>query len=258
MNLGQLSQAIVLFIAGMLIGSFCNVAGIRIPAGKSVVKPRSSCMHCGTRLHPVDLVPVLGWLLIRGKCRYCKHPVSAVYLIGELAGGALFMILPYMVSEPGELILAYPLVALLIILTAADLNYRLIPNKIIYPALLFFFVLRLLIHPLPYYSYGLGLLLGGGGLLVVSWFFALRGKDAMGGGDVKLMALMGLIMGAKLVFICIFLSALLGSVVGSLLLLGGKLKKEKAYLPFGPFIAAGGLFALFYGDPLISWYMNLF
>ncbi|RAV03504.1 A24 family peptidase [Paenibacillus sp. YN15] len=254
----QLSHIVLLFFAGTLIGSFCNVVGIRIPAGKSIVMPRSSCMSCGTQLHYTELIPVLGWLLNRGRCRYCKQPVSGIYLFGELAGGFLFALLPYLIAEPRELILAYPMAALLIALTVADLKHRLIPNKLMYPALIFFFLLRLLIHPLPYYSYGLGFVLGGGSLLAVSWFFALRGKDGMGGGDIKLMALMGMIMGAKLVFICLLVSALLGSVTGSLLILAGKLEKENAYLPYGPFIAAGGLCALFFGDPLASWYMGLF
>jgi leader peptidase (prepilin peptidase) / N-methyltransferase len=257
MNLIPLLQAAVLFIAGALIGSFCNVVGIRLPAGKSVVKPRSSCMSCGTQLHPVDLIPVLGWLMTKGRCRYCKLPVSGVYLFGELAGGFLFAALPYLLADPAELILAYPLVALLIILTVSDLKYRMIPNRIIYPALVLFLLLRLFVHPLPYYHYTLGFLLGGGSLYLVSWLSALRGKDGMGGGDVKLMSLMGMIMGAKLVFICLFLSALSGCVVGGLLLLTGKMKKENAYIPYGPFIAAGGLAALFFGDALASWYLTL-
>jgi leader peptidase (prepilin peptidase) / N-methyltransferase len=241
-----------------LAGSFCNVAGIRLPVGKSVVRPRSSCMGCGTPLSALELIPVFSWLLAAGKCRHCKQPISPLYLLGELAAGLLFAFLPYAVKGNGELLLAYPLALLLLILTVADLKYRLLPNKLLYPALLFFFVLRLFLHPLPYFQYAAGFLLGGGSLLLVSWLFALRGKDGLGGGDIKLMALMGMVLGVKLVFICVFLSALLGVAAGGVLLLAGRLKKEEAYLPYGPFIAAAGLFALCYGEALASWYMALF
>lgn len=251
-------QSALLFGAGALAGSFCNVAGIRIPAGRSVVRPRSACMSCGTPLTARDLIPVLGWLLAGGKCRHCEQPISPLYLFGELAAGLLFAALPYAVSGTGELFLAYPLVLLLLSLTVADLRYRLIPNKLIYPALIFFFVLRLFLHPLPYYQYTAGFLLGGGSLILVSWLFARRGKEGLGGGDIKLMALMGMVLGVKLVFICLFLSALLGVAAGGLLLAAGKLDQEEAYLPYGPFIAAGGMFAFCYGEALASWYMALF
>lgn len=257
MSLAETFWTADLFVLGTLIGSFCNVVGIRLPAGKSFVKPRSACMSCGSQLHAADLIPILGWVLAGGKCRYCKKPISGLYLLGELSAGFLFAVLPYAVPEPKEWIIAYPLVSVLIILTVSDLKYRLLPNKIVYPALIAFGLLRLFIHPLPYYQYALGLLLGGGSLLAVTLMAHLQGKPGMGGGDIKLMALMGLIMGVKLVFICLFLSALAGCVAGGLLIAAGKLKKGEAYLPYGPFIAAGGLFAMFFGDALASWYISL-
>ncbi|WP_438448165.1 prepilin peptidase [Gorillibacterium sp. sgz5001074] len=256
--LTSIPGAVFLFAVGASFGSFFNVAGLRLPAGQSVIRPPSACPCCGHRLSPLDLIPVLGWLLLRGRCRYCGTPVSKVYPAGELATGILFAILPFAIADHREWAVAYSLVSLLAVLTVSDLKYRLLPNLLLYPAILWFGLLRLFVsHPLPASSYLIGFLLGGGMLWVISFVFERMGKHGMGGGDVKLMALLGLVLGTKLVFITIFLSALMGSVVGMALIGAGRLDR-KTGMPFGPFIAAGALFALMAGDRLADWYMGLF
>ncbi|KRE69202.1 prepilin peptidase [Paenibacillus sp. Soil750] len=249
------SYTIQLFIVGALFGSFFNVVGLRVPKGISVVAPRSSCGGCGRQLNAIDLIPILGWFIRRGKCHTCGSPISPVYIVGELAGGILFASLPFVVSV-NELWIAYPLVSVLLILTVSDLAYMLLPNKIIYPAMLLFTGLRLFIHPLPIWHYALGFVIGGGTLLAVSLAATWMGKPAMGFGDIRLMALVGLVMGIKLVLLCIFLSALLGSVIGVALIASGKLDRRSP-IPYGPFIAVAGFICFCFGDPLMTWYMDL-
>ncbi|TVY10420.1 prepilin peptidase [Paenibacillus cremeus] len=255
---GQLWVLLVpLFFIGALFGSFFNVVGIRVPRGQSVVHPRSSCGSCHQTLGPVDLIPIFGWLLRKGKCHYCGTPISGVYMLGELAGGVLFAALPLLFPDHlEELWIAYPLVSVLLILTVSDLKYMLLPNKIIYPAMLLFTLLRLLNHPLPLWHYALGFVLGGGILISVSLIATWMGKPAMGFGDIRLMALIGLVIGVKLVLLCVFLSALLGSVIGLALIGSGKLSRSTP-IPYGPFIAVGSLVSYCYGDPLVSWYLDL-
>lgn len=249
------SVVVPLFIIGALFGSFFNVVGIRLPKGMSVVSPRSSCGNCGRQLNAVDLIPIIGWFIRRGKCHSCGVAISPVYLLGELAGGLLFAALPFLVSK-NELWIAYPLVSVLLMLTVSDLKYMLLPNKIIYPAMLLFAGLRLFIHPLPIWHYAVAFVLGGGILLAVSMMAVWMGKPAMGFGDIRLMALVGLVMGIKLVLLCIFLSALLGSIIGLALIASGILDR-KSPIPYGPFIAIACLVSFFYGDPLIMWYMDV-
>lgn len=249
------SYTILLFIVGALFGSFFNVVGLRVPKGISVVAPRSSCGSCGRQLNAIDLIPILGWFIRRGKCHTCGSSISPVYIVGELAGGVLFASLPFLVSI-NELWVAYPLVSVLLILTVSDLAYMLLPNKIIYPAMLLFTGLRLFVHPLPIWHYALGFVIGGGTLLAVSLAATWMGKPAMGFGDIRLMALVGLVMGIKLVLLCIFLSALLGSVIGVALIASGKLDRRSP-IPYGPFIAASGFICFCFGDPLMTWYLDL-
>ena len=142
------SYTVLLFIVGALFGSFFNVVGLRVPKGVSVVSPRSSCGSCGRQLNAIDLIPILGWFIRRGKCHTCGAHISPVYMVGELAGGILFAVLPFLISVD-ELWIAYPLVSVLLILTVSDLAYMLLPNKIIYPAMLLFTGLRLFVTSPP-------------------------------------------------------------------------------------------------------------
>lgn len=253
----SLAEFLLLFALGTLFGSFFNVVGIRVPLRESFVWPPSCCRSCGHRLGILDLLPLFGWLIRKGKCHYCGERISPVYFVGEAAAGVLFAALPFLLQDGSELVIAYPLVSIVVVLTVSDLNYRLLPNRIIYPGFLVFAVLRLLIHPLPVWEYALGFLVGGGVLMLVSWVSVLLGKPAMGGGDIKMMALMGLVMGAKLVLLCLFLSALFGSIAGLAMIASGKLTR-RSFIPYGPFIAIGGLVSYFYGQDVLSWYVSTF
>ncbi len=247
-----------LFALGTVFGTLFAVIGIRLPR-KVPVWGKISCSSCGLRSEQsfIRLLPVIRGIQKSGECKHCHSKLFPSLAAVEWGTGALFAVLPFLVSLHSELWIAYPLAGLLMILTVSDLNYRLLPNKLIYPAILGFMILRIFIHPLPIGEYALGFLSGGGLLLLVSTVGEWLGKPAMGGGDIKLMALVGLTIGFKLVLLTIFLSALFGGAIGLALIAAGRIGRSGA-LPYGPFIAAGGLLSMFFGNAWIAWYLGLF
>jgi leader peptidase (prepilin peptidase) / N-methyltransferase len=252
-----LLSSCAMFVIGCLLGSFFHGVGLRVPISKSIVFPPSGCVHCGHRLNAIDLMPVVGWLIRKGKCHYCGEYISPIYLFGELAAGISFAAATYYITDIRELWMAYGLISILIILSVSDLKYRLLPNKIIFPAMFLYLVLRLWIHELPLWEYFAGFIVGGGFLFIVSYVSLLMGKPAMGGGDIKLMALLGLAMGVKLILLTLAFSSLIGCLIGLILLGMGKIKRQ-TFIPFGPFIAIGGIIALLFGNQWLSWYWSLF
>ncbi|HYK73976.1 MAG TPA: prepilin peptidase [Pseudoneobacillus sp.] len=237
---------------GLILGSFYNVVGLRIPANKSIIKPRSACPTCHHTLGPLELIPVLSYLFQRGKCRVCKTGISPLYPIMELLTGVLFVAAPLIMGWTSELWVAWTLISLFIIITVSDLAYMLIPDKI----LLFFagvFLLERFFLPLtPWWDSLLGAVIGFVLLLIIS----IVSKGGMGGGDIKLYALIGFVVGTKLVLLSFFLSTLIGAVTGILGIALGLLERKKP-IPFGPFIAIGTLLAYFYGDIIIETYLQL-
>jgi leader peptidase (prepilin peptidase) / N-methyltransferase len=242
---------ILLFLYGLLLGSFFNVVGLRIPMNKSIVTPRSACSSCGHQLKPYELIPVLSYLLQKGKCRGCQSRISPIYPVFELLTGILFATAPLVIGWSGELVVSLTLISMFMIIIVSDINYMLIPDKIL---LLFagIFLLERMIWPLtPWWDSILGA--GTGFLLLL--IIALVSKGGMGGGDIKLYALLGFVLGFKLVLLSFFLSTLFGAVIGGLALLF-KIVKRKQPIPFGPFIAAGTLTAYYWGSDLIHLYLQ--
>ncbi|MBY0146692.1 prepilin peptidase [Neobacillus niacini] len=243
---------VILFLFGLIFGSFFNVVGLRIPIKKSIVKPRSSCTICGHQLNAYELIPVLSYLLQKGKCRGCQSRISPVYPIFELLTGILFATAPLVIGWSGELVVALTLISMFMIIIVSDINYMLIPDKI----LLWFagiFLLERIIWPLnPSWDS----LLGAGSGFLFLLIIAIVSKGGMGGGDIKLYALLGFVLGFKLVLLSFFLSTLFGAVIGGLALLF-KIVKRKQPIPFGPFIAAGTLTAYYWGSDLINLYLQI-
>ncbi|MDO7906596.1 prepilin peptidase [Paenibacillus sp. JX-17] len=244
--------AVYTALLGLLLGSFYNVVGLRVPAGESIIHPPSSCPSCCTRLRSRDLVPVFSYLFSRGKCRHCGAGVSVLYPLGELATSLLFL---WMVLELGFTWTALNgllLVSLSIIITISDLKYMLIPNKVLLFFLPLLAVVTLLAEPEQWLSHLLGLLLGGAliGLVVV----LSRGR--MGMGDLKLLALLGWVLGAPQTLLAFMLACALGSLVGGVLL-GLKIITRSQPVPFGPWLAAGALVSYVYGSQIISGYLSL-
>ncbi|MGC5326608.1 prepilin peptidase [Brevibacillus sp. SYSU BS000544] len=244
----------LIFLLGLLFGSFYNVVGLRVPKGESIIQPPSHCPGCQQKLSACDLIPVLSYLLAKGKCRSCQMTISPIYPVMELFTGIFFALTYWRFDYSTETLVGLGFVSLLVIITVSDLKYRLIPDKVVFPFLGLFLVARFFIHPTQtYWMHLLAMAIGFGLFLLIA--IVTRG-EGMGGGDIKLFAVIGLVLGVKLLFVSIFLSSLLGALVGILLILLKKANR-KSSIPFGPFIAVGSLLAYLYGEAITTWYVAL-
>ncbi|RXI98413.1 prepilin peptidase [Anaerobacillus alkaliphilus] len=243
---------IYLFLLGLILGSFYNVVGLRIPKGQSILKPPSHCPSCNERLRFIDLFPVFSYLAFRGKCRHCKTRISPIYPVFELTTGILFAISPIFVGWSFELLIALLLISLLIIIFVSDLHYMIIPDRV----LLFFlplFILGRVLGPMdPWWSPIAGAFVG----FFLLYAIAVVSKGGMGGGDIKLFGVLGIALGLQATLLTLFFAAFLGSIVGLVGILLKKVKRGKP-IPFGPFIAVGALIAYFFGQEVIGWYLTL-
>ncbi len=275
------------------MGSFLNVVIFRLENREKIVNDRSKCLRCNHILAWYDLIPVFSFIFLKGRCRYCGKKISWQYPIVELITGTLFVIIFNFSAQGGpasgwqfllsilSLLFWFYIVSSLIVIFAYDLKHYIIPDKIIYPAIVVTFIYKLFeilnfghlnlfrIWNLPAQGWSA---LGGeiGNLITVfnpfiaailagAFFLSIvlltRGRG-MGGGDVKLGFLMGLILGWPLVLIALFLSFIIGSVAGIFLILVGN-KTMKSMIPFGPFLVLGTFIALFWGEGIIEWYLNI-
>ncbi|MGG5254890.1 prepilin peptidase [Neobacillus sp. SM06] len=241
----------LLFLYGLIFGSFFNVVGLRVPVKQSIVAPRSACPFCGRQLKVYELIPVISFLLQGGKCRGCKARISPLYPIVELLTGVLFAVAPVFVGWSQELIVAWTLISLLMIIFVSDLRYMLIPDKILLIFSGIFLLERIVIPLTPWRDSLFGAATGFLLLLAI----ALISKGGMGGGDIKLFAVIGFVLGVKLVVLSFFLSALYGAIFGIAALLL-KIVKRRQPIPFGPFIVAGTISAYFWGSTLIALYFH--
>lgn len=238
---------------GLIIGSFLNVIICRLPKNKSIITPSSHCPDCGTRLKPVDLVPVISFLWNRGRCRYCGVKISWQYPLVELLTALLFLSLYVKYGINSKFINLLILVSLLIICSFIDLRNRIIPNKITYPGIILGFILSLFFNHITFTSALLGLLIPAGLLFLIALIF----NKGMGMGDVKLVAMIGTFIGWQDTLLSFFIGSLLGSVIG-LILIGTDSIERRTRIPFGPFISSGTIIMLLFGNKLIEWYLGLF
>lgn len=251
---------ILIFIIGAVVGSFLNVCIYRLPRGESIVFPASHCPHCNTTLGYVDLIPVIGFLLLRGVCRTCQQKISWRYPLVEILTGLFFVALALVFpwgQVPIVLGFYFIFVVLLLVVFFIDLEHQVIPDVVIGIGIVGGLLLNLLKGQTFIISALLGLLLG----YLVLWLIAKIGgavfkKEAMGDGDPYLAAMLGAWLGWQSVLLVIFLAYLIGAGVLIIPLLLGKLKLGQA-VPFGPLLVAGGLLALFYGPQIINWYLSL-
>jgi leader peptidase (prepilin peptidase) / N-methyltransferase len=243
---------IILLLYGLAFGSFFNVVGFRVPIQKSIVKPRSACPNCQHALGPLELIPVISYLLQRGKCRQCKVGISPLYPIIELITGLLFMSAPIIMGWTSELWIAWTLISLLVIITVSDLAYTLIPDKILLVFTAVFFIERFLIPLEPWWDSLLGAAIGFSLLLIIS----IISKGGMGGGDIKLYAVIGFALGTKLMLLSFFIATFIGAIFG-IVGIALRLLERKKPVPFGPFIAIGTLLAYFYGSIIIENYLRI-
>ena len=243
---------IVYILLGLAVGSFLNVCIDRLPRRNSLISPPSSCDFCGRRLGVLDLFPVISYLLLRGRCRYCGAPIPARVLEVELFTGIAFGILWWWLGPSAKLAIASLYTGLFIVIAAIDLEVHLVLNRVIYPAILVG-PLAAAVYGVPVESSIIGAITGFLLLLVLH----LIAPAGMGAGDVKLAAFLGEITGFPGVFVALFAASVVGGVVAALLLLSG-IKSRKDPIPFAPFLVFGAAFGLIVGNGITNWYLGLF
>jgi leader peptidase (prepilin peptidase) / N-methyltransferase len=245
-------------ILGLCVGSFLNVVIARIPEGRNIVFPGSACPRCGKPIAWYDNLPVLSYALLRGRCRNCRESISWRYPAVEITCGILFA-LAFRRFEPGTtLASALILLAGLVAITAIDLDHQIIPDVLSLPGIALGILFSLTPGGIGWAPSLLGVLLGGGVFLVIIVASTLViGQAGMGVGDVKLGAMLGAFLGWKLTLLSILLSVLLGGPLAATLLATGR-KGRKDPIPFGPFLALGGLISLFWGETVLAWYFGQF
>jgi leader peptidase (prepilin peptidase)/N-methyltransferase len=237
---------------GAAVGSFVNVIAYRLPRRESLVSPGSTCPSCGTAIRAYDNVPVLGWLMLRGRCRSCRAPISARYPLIEALTAALAVAVVLVRHGAHDVVLGLTFVAVLVPVALIDLDHRIIPNKITLPAAVAAVAIGGVLKP-PGVPEQLIAGAGAGGFLLV---FVLLYPRGMGMGDVKLAAVLGLFLG-RYVAIAILAAVLAGTVVGTCIMARtGVEQGRKTAVPFGPFLALGGIVALLAGPPILHWYLH--
>ena len=274
---------VFVFAMGAVIGSFLNVVIHRLPREESIVYPNSACPSCQTAIKPYDNVPILGWLILGGRCRNCRSKISPRYPAVELLTAILFTgaflhdglnpVLPF----------SFAFIAALIALIFIDAEHMILPDAINFPFLAIAIIARILLPAvtgLPVFDdlnhsplanlnqplwlvsiFGavLGALTGGGSLWLIGWIWKkLRGVDAMGLGDVKMMLWVGAFLGWRLTLLTLFLGAFTGALAGMAFILLRKERDLQTQIPFGIFLGLGALAAFFFGEHLINWYLNAF
>lgn len=250
----MLSMPFVFLFLGILFGSFYNVVGLRVPKKESILYPPSHCPACKKRLRPIELIPILSYLFLRAKCRGCKQSVSPIYPIMEGLTGLAFLLVYTQYGLAWETLLGILFVSLLIIITVSDIAYRLIPDRVLLPFFVLFLILRFL---QPYDGSYLSHLISMAAGFTFFLLLAIITRGGVGGGDIKLYAVIGLFLTPSLLMLTVFLSSAFGAVYGLVLYLSRR-ATGKTMIPFGPFIALGAAVSYLYGSELISWYLSLY
>jgi leader peptidase (prepilin peptidase)/N-methyltransferase len=239
-------------VGGLCVGSFLNVVAFRLPRGESLVSPGSHCPGCGTPVRAYDNVPLLGWMLLRGRCRSCGEPISPRYPIVEGVTALLAVAVVLVKSTPRDVVLGLVLVAVLVPVALIDLEEQIIPNKITLPAAVAAVVIGLLMAPSEVPEQLIAGAAAGGFLLV----FVLAYPRGMGMGDVKLAAVLGLYLGRS-VAPAMLIALASGTVVGIVVMMRvGVAEGRKTAVPFGPFLALGGVVGLLAGPAIVHWYLH--
>jgi leader peptidase (prepilin peptidase)/N-methyltransferase len=247
----------LIFIFGMCIGSFLNVCIYRLPTSKSIADPpRSICPSCNSPIRFYDNIPVLSYIWLKGRCRNCDAPISFRYPMIELITGIVALGLLFNFGLSLESLVYFIFISSLLVITFIDLDHRIIPDIITLPGIPIGLVASFALPTISFKASVLGLLIGGGSLWLVAWAYNLIAKrDGMGGGDIKLLAMIGTIVGWKGVIFTVFASSVMGSFVGiTIMLIKGK--NMKYAIPFGPFLSIGAIAYVFVGAQVIAWYFS--
>lgn len=250
--------SVIAFVFGAAIGSFLNVCIHRLPRHKSVVWPGSHCPACNHSIAAYDNIPVLSYLWLKGRCRACRARISLRYPIIELANGTGYTLILWHFGPGGPALVYALLFSALLVITCIDLSHQIIPNVITLPGIALGLLCAATILPVGLLDSVLGTVLGYG----IPWglanaYLLLRGRQGMGLGDAKLLAMIGAFLGWKPVLLTVMVGAAVGSVVGLVLIALKRVRRDQ-YLPFGPFLALGAIVSLFFHSVVLSWYLGLF
>lgn len=269
-------KTVFAFILGTCVGSFLNVCIWRLPQNKSIVTPRSYCPHCRAPIKGYDNIPLVSYLTLRGRCRNCRKRISPRYFIVELLTGMIFALFYFnYYSHPENLFIYLLLASALIAITFIDFEHKLIPDMITYPGIVIGLLASLVVkHQAPFiFSHIprldslidslLGLLAGGG----ILWAIAILSRGGMGGGDIKLGAMIGAFLGWQATLLTLLLAFFAGAVVGIILMLlklitskslKAAWRKRKEFIPFGPYLALATLVTILKGQIILDWYFRIF
>jgi len=262
-----LPYTLIVFILGTIAGSFLNCVIYRLEQGQSFLKGRSHCPQCKHTLSWQDLIPVLSFLFLKGKCRYCKKPISWQYPLVEISTGLIFLLISnfqFLISKQFlifnflNLFYYWIIAAFLIIIFVYDLKHYIIPDKVVYPAIILVLIFNLqflIFNQFSIFKFSI-LSAFGAALFFLAIVLVSRGKW-MGVGDIKLAFLMGLLLGWPDILVALFSAFFIGAIIGTGLIAAGR-KKLSSEIPFGPFLVTGTFLALFFGEKFIDWYLTFF
>jgi leader peptidase (prepilin peptidase)/N-methyltransferase len=246
---------VLIFILGLIVGSFSNVCIYRIPKNESIIYPASHCPKCRTKIKPIDNIPLLSYILLKGRCRNCKSKISLQYPIVEFLTGLIYLIIYLTYGLSIQSLIYIILASALLIIAFIDLNEQIVPDEISLPGIVAGFILSFFVPYISFINSALGVVVGGGIILIIGMAGSvIFKKEAMGGGDVKLAAMIGAFLGWRYIVISLFLGFFLGALAGIILIML-KIKSREDTVPFGPFIVLGSFITLLWGEKIISWYI---
>ena len=249
--------AVLWGILGALTGSFLNVCIYRLPRKESIVFPGSHCPACQHPIRFYDNIPVLSYLILKGKCRFCKQAISPRYPLVEILNTAFYLLLYYRFGWSWDTVIYSLFASSLLIISFIDLDHRIIPDEISLPGIIAGIAASFLLKGVSPLSSLSGVFLGGGILFLVAFGYEkLAHKEGMGGGDIKLIAMIGAFIGWQGIPFVVLVSSLIGAIIGISLMVIEK-KDTKFAIPFGPFLSLGAMIYLFIGPELIVWYLSL-
>ena len=249
-------NVVLIFILGLIVGSFSNVCIYRIPRNESIIYPASHCPKCRSNISPKDNIPLLSYILLKGRCRNCKSKISIQYPIVEFLTGLIYLIVYLIYGLSIQSLIYIILSSALIIIAFIDLNEQVIPEVISLPGMVIGLILSFFVPYISFINSALGIVIGGGIILVIRLAGSLIfKKESMGIGDIELAAMIGAFLGWRYIIISLFLGFFLGALAGIILILS-KIKSREDVVPFGPFIVLGSFITLLWGEKIISWYIG--
>ncbi len=251
------SDYLIAGLVGTLVGSFLNVCIYRLPRHEWVVWPGSRCPSCGNSIAWYDNIPVISYLLLLGRCRTCRAPIPLRYPMVETANALGYLAILWHFGLNGISVLYAALYSALVVVAGTDLSHKIIPNVITLPGIVVGLLGAATVLPVGVMNSVLGIVVGGGLLWVLAWASPyLFGKEGMGGGDIKMLAMIGAFLGWKPALLTIMIGSLIGSIVG-IGLIAARIIKRDEYIPFGPFLVVGAVLSMFFAQPLLAWYQGL-